>query len=215
MQPVKHTMKIHYPRCQCRHSRNNTKYGQVLVSPCRKEDYNKKTYLFESIIELNKYIHLFPDNCVCTYSNGKYNGGVILISENNRVNYCNNESHELEKIMFKRFSEIKNLRDNSNLINKFCSYFPDLSNYYTLIGTTKKYEESDSINYTFPKGKLTFKDRNTLSCCLREFREETGKILHESEINSKIQNKRREKLMLQHIPMEIIINNFCMKIYII
>mgnify|MGYP003683058695 CR=1 FL=1 len=210
---VTYPVKIHYPNCGCKdYLTKSSKKSNFLVCPYTREHYKEPYFQYSNIENLKRNIHRFPLSSVCTYSNGKYNGGVVLISPKKIDSYCVSESDELKEINFMKFSDLIDLPDNSNLINKFIRYFPCLLNFYTLIGITRGY---DSVNYTFPKGKLDFNDKSTDYCCLREFKEETGKELLEHDISMIVQNQRRNDCNMSYIPHKVYINNFCLKVIFI
>lgn len=229
MHTVDYPVKIHFPGCQCRHYRNKiTQKSQVLVSPYKKEHFTNQFFVYDSIKRLNEDIEKFSDNCVCTYNNGKYNGGVIVISTTNLDNFCKNKSDELRDIRFIKFDNLDNCKDNSNLINKFTSYYPSLKNFYTLIGITigsgseesktkcDNSNESESVeNYTFPKGKLSFNDKSIEDCCFREFTEETGKTFVANETELQFQINKRKQHNIAYLPHSIIINNFYLRIIVV
>jgi len=210
---INYPVKIHYPGCQCRHYRNIIQdKTYILVSPYKYEDFEKLYFIYDDMNKLKNDIIKFPDNCVCTYNKGKYNGGVIVLSDKIIKDFCDNDSSELKDVKFVKFKDVANCQDNSHLINKFIEFFPSLLNFYTLIGVTK-YE--DDINHTFPKGKLSFQDKTIEDCCFREFTEETGKKFSIDELNHDIQIKNREMIGLNYIPHRIIINNFLMRIIVV
>ena len=214
MLPIDYPVKIHYPGCQCRHYKNKINHkSYFLVSPYKKEDFQKKFYVYDSLSKLKEDIDKYPDNCVCTYNNGKFNGGVIVISEKPIDNFCDKDSQELRDVNFVKFESIQTCDDNSHLINRFISFYPSLKQYYTLIGITQGSGKVD--NYTFPKGKLSFDDKTLEDCCFREFTEETGKTFLNNETELQIQIEKRNTHNIRFVPHSIIINNFYLRIIIV
>ena len=213
---VKHVyypVKVHLPNCKCKHYNDKiTRKGQVLVSPYIKADFKNRYYLYDSIEEFNMDKGMFINNCLCTHCDGIYNGGVIIITDEiNKLDVSNND--ELENLDFVKFKDIKYNNDNSNLINNFCKMFPTLSNWTTLIGNT--INQSDIINYTFPKGKISTYDETSEECCYREFEEETNYQLPPDIISEEKQLQLRKQKNLKYIPLDIIIDNFLLKIIMI
>jgi hypothetical protein len=212
--PIDYPVKIHYPGCQCKHYKNKVNHkSYFLISPYKKEDFSKRFFIYDSIDKLQEDINQFPDNCVCTYNSGKYNGGIVIVSKTCIDNFCDENSPELRDIGFKKFETIESCEDNSHLINKFVSFYPCLKQYYTLVGITQNSGKSD--NYTFPKGKLSFEDTSIENCCFREFTEETGKTFINHETELQFQNEKRKLYDLQFVPHSIIINNFFLRIIVL
>lgn len=224
---VTYPVKIHFNGCSCKFYKNKVKReNEILVAPYRKEDIKKRYYCYETIEQLLRDKKLYPDNCLCTHSTGVYNGGIVLLSESCLEKYCLTESDELVEIEFKKLVDIKNLPDNSNLINVFCTLFPSIDNYYVLIGKTRDAKEK---NYTFPKGKINIDDsidkRNKTivlrgsnpaeECCFREFEEEIGMSIKNSSSECVNQIQIRKDMNLNFLPHRVIINNFLLKIIII
>jgi hypothetical protein len=212
---IKYPVKIHYPGCKCNHYNDKTtKNTQILVSPFIKADFKHKYFIYDSIMEFDKDKDRFINNCLCTHCDGIYNGGVVIITQDDNNNVLNIEnSDELENVRFEKLDTVKDSPDNSHLINNFCKLFPSLLSYYSIIGNTIK--NNDQINYTFPKGKISICDKIIDDCCYREFTEETKCDLQSDIINQDHQLLMRKNMNLKYIPLDIIIDNFLMKIIII
>lgn len=210
---IYYPVKVHLPGCKCKHYNDKTTNSkQVLVSPYIKSDFKKKYFIYDSMDEFNLDKGLFINNCLCTHSDGIYNGGVIIITDEfKKLNVSNND--ELENLEFVKFDDIKYNIDNSNLINNFCKMFPTLSDWTTLIGNT--ISQSNVVNYTFPKGKISTYDSTSEECCYREFEEETNCQLSSDIISEEKQLQLRVEKKLKYIPLDIIIDNFLMKIIMI
>lgn len=209
---IKYPVKIHFPGCKCKHYHDKIPdNNQILVSPYIKCHFNNKYFKYDSYESFLKDHSMFVDNCLCTYQDGIYNGGVVVVTKINDILAINN-STELSDVKFELFDIIKDKTDNSNLINNFCKLFPELSNFYTIVGKTTKTEVE---NYTFPKGKISLCDQNIECCCYREFHEETGCILPQIVTNTTTQTRKREMYDLKYIPMDVIIDNFLLKIIVI
>lgn len=202
---VDYSVKIHLFGCKCKYYRSKIKDNKrILVSPYKKEDFNKLYFIYDSYKSLFDDLNIFSDHCLCTYHDGIYNGGVVIISENKDTLQIEN-SDELMGVSYKKFDDIKDKNDNSHLINHFCEYFPSLKNYYTVIGITNGTE-----NFTFPKGKISITDNSIDECCYREFYEETKCVLTDEIIKN--QRNKRKEMNLEYIPLDVIIDNFLLKI---
>jgi hypothetical protein len=215
---ISYPVKIHLPDCKCNHYRGKVRDRKknILVSPHVKRDFNQKYYIYDSYEEFEKDIELFTNNCICTYSNGIYNGGIVLLSKNKTPNLNFSESKELINLQFAKLRDIQNIQDNSNLINKFCQLFPSFLSLYTLIGETIKFvdEENHNVNHTFPKGKISAGE-SVNECCHREFYEETNCNLDKKIISADYQINIRKSMNLDVLPLNIIINNFYLIIILI
>ena len=194
---IKYPVKIHYPGCKCNHYNDKTTNNtQILVSPYVKADFKHKYFIYDSIKEFNKDKDRFFNNCLCTHSTGIYNGGVVILSQQ-----CTNDvieienSDELENVRYETLDSIKSSPDNSHLINNFCKLFPSLLEWYTIVGNTVK--NNDTINYTFPKGKISICDNTVEDCCYREFEEETKCELSKDVIDDNHQLLQRQKYNLK------------------
>ena len=208
---VPYPVKIHLPGCKCKHYKDKIRDNNyILVSPYIKSDFKKKYFVYTcpSTFYLDK--HLFIDNCLCTYCDGIYNGGVVIITKN-RMSLKIDDTVELSNVRFEKLSDVAYKPDNSHLINNFHKHFPSLSNYYTIVGNTN----NDTENYTFPKGKISLCDKSVEECCYREFTEETGCHLKTSIVNKEYQDKMREHYKISYIPYDVIIDNFLLKIIVI
>jgi hypothetical protein len=211
---IKYPVKIHYPGCTCNHYKDKTSNpNQMLVSPYMKADFRNKFYIYNCESDFVKDKELFIDNCICTHSNGIYNGGVVVITANVPSNFKITNSDELVNVRFELLEDVKNSPDNSHLINTFCKLFSTLLNFYSVIGNTISTKQI--INYTFPKGKISICDKSSEDCCYREFTEETNYILDKTIINEQYQLKMRQKYKIKHIPFDVIIDNFLLKIIVI
>lgn len=210
---VTYPVKIHLPKCKCKHYNDKvTDNTQILVSPYIKEDFRNKYYIYNSMKDFELDKAMFIDNCMCTHSDGIYNGGVIIIAKDDtKLNTSDN--NELEDLRFVKLSNIKDSPDNSKLINQFCKMIPSLLQWNTLIGNTISY--NDDINYTFPKGKISLCDNTSEDCCYREFTEETNFTLEKNITDENYQLEKRRERHLRFIPLDIIIDNFLMKIIMI
>jgi len=212
-----HPMKIHFPGCKCKHYRDKiSNPNHILVSPYIKRNFNEKYYVYDSIISFNKDKHIFVNNCLCTHSDGVYNGGIVLLSLSQTNNIQFSESNELTNLQFTKLEHIQHVEDNSNLINEFCKLFPSFLYLYTLIGETITFynEEESKVNHTFPKGKISIGE-SVVECCYREFFEETNCTLDKNIINPEYQLNIRKSLNIDVLPLNIIINNFFLILIVI
>lgn len=212
---VQYPVKIHLPGCKCNHYRKKSRHKtQILVSPYKKEDFKKRYYIYDSIETFNLDKHNFVDNCVCTFSDGIYNGGVVILSNTPYTKLSFNDTNELINLHFIKLKEVYNIEDSSGLINNFFKIFPSLYNMYILIGETIQYDETIPTNYTLPKGKVIM-DETSEECCYREFTEETDCVISDKLKSDKYQLAIRKEKKLLSIPFDIIINRFLLKIIIV
>lgn len=208
---VNFPVKIHFPGCKCKHYSDKIKFeGEILVSAYNKCNFKQRYYKYSSMDAFIKDSYMFPDNCLCTYHDNIYNGGVVIITKTPNILAIKN-SDELNSVRYELFKNIKYEPDNSRLINNFCKLFTNFEDYYTIIGETV----GDVKNFTFPKGKISLCDKNVEECCYREFKEETNCILPEFLTKVETQNIKRSLYGLQYVPLDIIIDNFVLKIVII
>lgn len=205
-------MKIHFPNCKCKYYNNKIKNkDEILVSAYNKCHFQQRYYRYKTLEDFDRDKYMFPDNCLCTFQDGIYNGGVIIVTKTPEILNISN-SNELYSVRFDLFSNIKHEQDNSHLINIFCKSFPSLDNYYTIVGNTCGNIIS---NCTFPKGKISLSDEDVDTCCYREFTEETNCILPQELIDKKTQVNKRQLNELQYLPLDFIIDNFVLKIILI
>jgi hypothetical protein len=210
---INYPVKIHLPDCNCSYYKKKSKNrSEIIVAPYRTEEYKKRYFIYNTIKDLEKDIQYFEDNCVCTYNPNIFNGGVILLSKYGISDFPINETNEMTNFSFLKISNIFNLKDNSALIQEFYkkiyNQYAELFDWYVLIGQTR------NTNYfSFPKGKIKFGETINM-CCYREFEEETNYKIPESIISSKNQIIKRENFNIV-LPLEIIINNFILKLIII
>lgn len=209
---VNFPVKIHFPNCKCKYYNDKIKnHDEILVSAYNKCYFRQRYYRYKTSKDFAKDKHMFPDNCLCTYQDGIYNGGVIIVTKTPKILNISN-SDELYSVRFDLFSNIKYEQDNSRLINNFCKSFPSLDNYYTIVGNTCGNEIN---NCTFPKGKISLIDADVEACCYREFTEETNCILPQELKNKETQINKRELNGLQYLPLDFVIDNFVLKIILI
>lgn len=209
---VNFPVKIHFPGCKCKYYNSKIKNGdEILISPYNKCYFKERYYRYKTFEDFVNDKRMFPNNCLCTYKDGIYNGGVVIITNTPNILPISN-SDELYSVRFELFANIKHEQDNSHLINNFCKLFSCLDDYYTIIGNTIG---SEINNCTFPKGKISLEDANNEECCYREFAEETGCILPDCLISSETQMNKRKIYDLEFIPLDIVIDNFLLKIIII
>jgi hypothetical protein len=216
---IDYSVKIHYPECNCKFYKKVTKNNtDFLVAPYKTEDFIKKYYLYNNENILKNDIIKFKDNCVCTRNKKHvfFNGGIIILSKYKNNNIPISDSNEMINYEFKKILDIKNIYDNSNLINNFYKFINNsinknedyLLDWYVLIGQVK-----NNINYSFPKGKIKYNE-SLDECCLREFYEETNYKIPYDIYNANYQLVKREEYKL-NIPLEIKVDNFILKIIII
>jgi hypothetical protein len=212
-QNIKYPVKIHFANCNCSYyKKNSLNKKEIIVAPYRSKEYKKRYFIYNSISDLQKDIMFFEDNCLCTYNNNIYNGGIILLSKYGISNFIISETLEMTNFEFMKISTINSLKDNSSLIQEFFKKINDnykeILDWYVLIGKTRNTE-----NFSFPKGKIKFGETVEM-CCYREFEEETNCKLPKMICNSKNQIINRENFNI-FIPLEILINNFILKLIII
>lgn len=210
---IKYPVKIHFANCNCTYyKKKSLNKKDIIVAPYRSQEYKKKFFIYNSIKDLQKDIKYFQDNCLCTYNQDIYNGGIILLSKYGICNLTINETYEMTNFEFLKISTIKNLKDNSLLIQEFFKEinknFSQILDWYVLIGKTR-----NTDNFSFPKGKIKFGETIEM-CYLREFEEETNIKLPEIISNSNNQIISREKFDIL-VPLELVINNFILKLIII
>ena len=210
---IDYPVKIHFSNCKCSYyQKKSINNNNIIVAPYRLDEFKKRYFIYNSINELEKDIEYFQDNCLCTYNNNIYNGGVILISKYGLHNLEINDSHEMTNFTFLKIDTIFNLNDNSSLIQEFYKQiqnnFKELLDWYVLIGNTR-----NTKLFSFPKGKIKYGETIDM-CCYREFEEETNYKIPDNIISSKNQLIKRENNNIM-IPLEIVINNFILKIIII
>ena len=225
---IDYPVKIHFSNCKCSYyQKKSINNNNIIVAPYRLDEFKKRYFIYNSINDLEKDIDYFEDNCLCTsssllmwpsgtligtYNNNIYNGGVILISKYGLHNLEINDSKEMTNFTFLKIDTIFNLNDNSSLIQEFYKQiqnnFKELLDWYVLIGNTR-----NTKLFSFPKGKIKYGETIDM-CCYREFEEETNYKIPDNIISSKNQLIKRENDNII-IPLEILINNFILKIIII
>ena len=211
---ILYPVKVHGPGCTCGHySDKTTNPNQILVSPYIQAYFKNRYFIYDTYQDYLLDKDMFVNNCLCTHTPGVYNGGVIIITDNININMPISSNDELENLQIVKLDEIKYNTDNSRLINNFCKMFPTLLSWHTLIGNT--ISDDSNINYTFPKGKVSICDNSAEDCCYREFAEETNYELLPDITNEYQQKLKRREKKLKHIPLDVIIDNFLMKIIVI
>ena len=210
---IDYPVKIHFSNCKCPYyKKKSINNNNIIVAPYRFDEFKKRYYIYNSINDLEKDIDYFEDNCLCTHNNNIYNGGVILISKYGLHNLEINDSKEMTNFKFIKIDTIFNLNDNSSLIQEFYKqineHFKELLDWYVLIGNTR-----NTKYFSFPKGKIKYGETIDM-CCYREFEEETNYKIPDNIISSKNQLIKRENNNII-VPLEILINNFILKIIII
>lgn len=211
---VTYPVKIHLAGCTCPYyQKKSTSNKEIIVAPYKMEEYKKRYYIYESETQLKKDINIFEDQCLCTYNKTlSLNGGIALLSKFGNCDMKFIDSEEMINFNFYKIVTTKNLSDNSKLINEMYNYIASISSDYLewriLIGKT-----IDTTNFSIPKGKIKYGETSE-ECAYREFREETGIGLDDELISPRKQMIQRELYDI-NLPLEIVINNFLIKIIII
>jgi hypothetical protein len=214
-QQISYSVKIHLAGCECPYYKKKAmNQHEIIVAPYKMEEYKKRYYIYTCETALKKDIDLFEDQCLCTYNKSKpLNGGVVLLSKFGISELKFIDSNEMVNFCFYKIIQIKTLCDNSKLIQEFYNYMtetkPDYLNWCVLVGKT-----IGTTNFSFPKGKIKYGETSE-ECAYREFEEETGVTLDQYLIAPKSQLYQRELYGLEELPLEIIVNNFLLKIIII
>ena len=212
---IPYSVKIHLAECQCSYYKKKSMNSQeIIVAPYKMQEYKKRYYIYTSEAYLQKDIDLFDDQCLCTYNKRKtLNGGVILLSKFGISNLKFIDSNEMVNLCFYKINQTKLFSDNSKLIQEFYNYIlyshDSFCDWYVLIGKT-----IGSSNLSFPKGKIKYGETSE-ECAYREFEEESGVKLDNNLTSAKKQLAQREVYELEDLPLEIILNNFLLKIIII
>ena len=210
---IDYPVKIHFSNCNCSYyKKKSINNNNIIVAPYRFDEFKKRYYIYNSIKDLEKDIDYFEDNCLCTYNNNIYNGGVILLSKYGLYDLEINDSKEMTNFTFVKIDTIFNLNDNSYLIQEFYKqineHFKEFLDWYVLIGNTR-----NTKLFSFPKGKIKYGETIDM-CCYREFEEETNYRIPDNILSSKNQVIKRENNNVI-LPLELLINNFILKLIII
>ena len=211
---VPYSVKIHLAGCTCSYYKKKSFNNcEIIVAPYKIEEYKKRYYIYSSELDLKKDIYLFEDQCLCTYNKLKtYNGGIVLLSKFGICDLKFIDSNEMVDFYFYKISLTKLFPDNSKLIQEFYNYIVDTNfnilDWYILIG-----KNIGAKNFSLPKGKIKYGEISE-ECAYREFAEETGVQLDKNLVSLKNQLVQREIYTI-NLPLEIIANNFLLKIIII